>query len=99
MEINRIQQPHILNYSQSVEIIKELTIDAHKLQNGFTIMIQYEKFKNFYINLLKILFDNENNDKCRKLASSIVKIFIKKNWLDTEYISNDEKTVNYIKIG
>lgn len=87
------EQRSIMEYEVSEKLIKDMTHNSNSLQNGYKIFSQFEKSKNFYINLLNLIFNSNLSDKEKKLACSTVKIFLKKNWLDKAYITDDEKMV------
>jgi hypothetical protein len=90
------EQRTIMDYEVSEKLIKDMTNNSSLLQNGYKTFSQFEKSKNFYINLLNLIFNSNLSDKEKKLACSTIKIFLKKNWLDKAYITDDEKMVFFL---
>jgi hypothetical protein len=67
------------------------------LKNGYSTFKKFEGHRNFYLNLLKVIFNPDNKDKAKKLSCSTLKIFLNKNWSDDNYITNEERLVIKIK--
>ena len=75
-------------------ILKVMENNSNILKNGFNILSEYEKDKGFYYGILTIIFLSKDDIKLKKLSCSSFNIFIKKNWSDENYITNEEKLVN-----
>jgi hypothetical protein len=71
--------------------------DPNYLKDGYKILSNYESHRNFYSNLCNIIFLNEDS-KIKKLAASVLKTFLNKNWSDNTLISNEEKMVFIINL-
>ena len=72
--------------------LKSMIKSSSNLKNGYQFLTGFEITKNFYYYLLKCSFDENFDDKTRKLSSISLKTFIQRNWSnDDPYISNDEK--------
>lgn len=84
----RININHLLN------IFKELSSNQDKLINGYKIISAYEKLKGFYIGMLEIILSNQNDKILTKLCCSTFYVFIKKNWIISDYIEQSERLVN-----
>ena len=69
--------------------------NQNSLVNGYKILIEFEKRRNFYISLLEIIFSNLNDKILIKLCCSSFIVFIRKNWADENFIENAEKTVKF----
>ncbi len=89
-----VQKPNkVIEYSKTEEFLKNMTQNSDLLKQGYKVFGNFETCKNFYVNLIKIIFESQSNDKIKKLAASTLKIFLNKNWSDETYISLDEKKV------
>ena len=91
MENSLNSQNHLFSSEIMLKLLNELLNNQEKLQNGFSYLSNYEKNRNFYISLLQITLQSENMIK--KFSSSILKVFLNKNWSDSEFIEKEEKTV------
>jgi hypothetical protein len=83
----------VVEYETLESILLNMSRDAKLLKSGYTIISQYEKNRNFYLNFLKVIFDSSCGEIVKKLAASTIKIFLTKNWSDDTYISNEERLV------
>lgn len=83
-----------VDYETVEHLVKTMVKDPVFLKNGFHTFSKLEKYKNFYINLLSLIFTSELPEKDKKLAASTFKIFLKKNWSDNEYITDEERLVS-----
>lgn len=82
-----------VEYSLMEQLLINLSKIPNLLKQGYTLVANYEKCKNFYLNFLKIIFVSELDSKIKKLAASTFKIFLTKNLSDDEYITNEERMV------
>ena len=67
--------------------------DPNQLKTGYSTFTCFEKNRNFYLNLLNVIFNSGCCDQVKKLAASTLKIFLNKNWSDENYITNEERRV------
>jgi hypothetical protein len=74
------------------QILQKMIREPIYLKDGYKIFSAYETFKHFYINLCQIIF-SINEPKLIKLAASVFRTFLSKNWSDSNYILTDEKLV------
>ena len=70
----------IIEMEKLEKILSEMVVNSDHLKNGFKIISEYEIFRNFHFGLLTVIFNNLEYPKLYKLTSSIVNIFIRKNW-------------------
>lgn len=82
-----------VDYETIQKILIEMADNTSLLKEGYNLISNYERNRNFYINFLKIIFSSNLNDKIRKLGASTLKIFLNKNWSDDSYITNEERLV------
>lgn len=90
---------HNIRQVISIERLKGLLTDmlnsSFNLKQGYQLLSQYEQYHCFYINLLQIsLSTNDDlklNPNLSKLASASLLIFLRKNWSDNNYISENER--------
>ena len=76
-------------------LVSNMAKDPEMLKSGYQLLSKYEMNRNFYLNLLKLIFSGEAIDnKSQRLACSVVATFLKKNWSDDSYITNEERMVN-----
>lgn len=85
-----------IEYTTTESLIKTMVRDPQLLKDGFKTFSKYEKHQNFYINLLLVLFNTNLSDKDKKLAASTLKIFLRRNWSDNNYITDNERLVSFI---
>ena len=87
---NQPQKRIINSYDELSKKIQSLIDDPKKLQNGYSILSEYESQINFCYNLLKISFESEKekNKNKKKLSAICFLNFLKKNY--NTYISNEE---------
>jgi hypothetical protein len=85
----------VIEYEQTLEILQHMIKDPNSLKEGYKIFQKYETMRNFYTNLLKTIFNPQTDQKMRKLAASALKLFLRKNWSDDNYITNEERMVLY----
>ena len=82
------------------KVIDTMISDQKILQNGYQILLKYEFRKNFYLNVLKLCFEAERENKIEKmkLCGSIFQTFIKQNYESEDKITDQEKLniVSYI---
>ena len=90
----------VMEMSKTEELLRSMVENPDLLKQGYKVFSSFETHQNFYLNFLKMIFESNSNDVVKKLASSSLKIFLKKNWCDENYILVDEKMVqllyNYI---
>jgi hypothetical protein len=83
----------IMDYTKTEELLNSMIQNPDMLKQGYKLFGNFETYKNFYVNLIKIIFESQANEKIKKLAASTLKIFLNKNWSDENYIQIDEKKV------
>ena len=83
----------VMEYSKTEELLNNMINNPDLLRQGYKAFTNFEKYRNFYINLLKVVFEIKHHDKVKKLAASSLKTFLNKNWSDDDYITVDEKKV------
>jgi hypothetical protein len=86
-----------IDYGTTEQTLQKMIRDPNYLKDGYKIFSAYETYKNFYANLCHIIFNNKE-PKIIKLAASVLRTFLTKNWSDGNYISTDEKLVKYINL-
>lgn len=84
----------VMEYSKTEELLKNMIQNSDMLKQGYKLFGNFETCKNFYVNLIKVIFESQSHDKIKKLAASTLKIFLNKNWSDENYITIDEKKVS-----
>jgi hypothetical protein len=82
-----------VDYETIQKILFEMAENTSLLKEGYNLISNYERNRNFYISFLKIIFSSNLNEKIRKLGASCFKIFLNKNWSDDTYITNEERLV------
>ncbi len=87
-----------IELEKTEELLINMAKDPNLLKQGYSLFSNFEKFRNFYINFLKVIFLSSHEIKVKKLASSTLKIYLMKNWSDDEYITNEERLVSAIVI-
>lgn len=93
IKIDANENKNILTFEEVFQLLHEMTNNPNLLKNGFDLISKYQQMKNFYFYLVNIIFNSNQNEKISKLAISTVGIFLRKNWTDQNYISEDEKKV------
>ena len=83
----------VMELSKTEELLRNMVENPDLLKQGYKVFSSFETHQNFYLNFLKIIFESNSHDVVKKLASSSLKIFLKKNWCDENYILLDEKKV------
>lgn len=83
----------IMEFEKMEELLVNMVNSPENLKEGYKTISNFETSRNFYMNMLKIIFVSEHNEKVKKLACSTLKIFLKKNWSDDNYITNEERMV------
>jgi len=91
--VNTQNKIFVMEYSKTEELLNNMINNPDLLRQGYKVITNFEKYRNFYVNLLKIVFEIKYPDKVKKLAASSLKTFLNKNWSDDEYITVDEKKV------
>jgi hypothetical protein len=86
-----------IDYPTTEQILQKMIRDPNYLKDGYKIFSTYETFRNFYSNLCIMIFNN-TEPKLIKLAASVLRTFLTKNWSDSNYISTDEKLVKFINL-
>lgn len=83
-----------VDYETITTLVKDMIQDSKLLKDGFKIFSNYEKDHHFYSNLLKLIFNpQEADDRVRKLACSTLHTFLRRNWSDDLYLTNEERMV------
>ena len=86
-----------IDYATTEQTLLKMIRDPNYLKDGYKIFSAYETYKNFYANLCHIIF-NSTEPKVIKLAASVLRTFLTKNWSDSNYISTEEKLVKCLNI-
>lgn len=83
----------VVEFEKMEELLLYMSNDPNLLKQGYKLISEYEKNRNFYLNFMKVIFNSEHNTKVKKLAASTLKIFLNKNWSDENYITPEERMV------
>lgn len=98
IELNSTNVKNFMNLEQTEEILNSMVKDPLILKDGYKLLQKYETSRNFYLNLLRIIFREGVENRLKKLACSTLNIFLKRNWGDDNYILNEERLVIIKKI-
>ncbi len=82
-----------MKYFKTEELLNNMINNPDLLIQGYKAFTNFEKYRNFYINLLNVVFEIKYHNKVKKVAPSSLKTFLNKNWSDDDYITVHEKKV------
>ena len=87
---------NVIEFNKMEEMIDTMTKDPYSLKKGYNIFLEIEKHRNFYVNLLQIIFSGKHTEQHVKLSCSVLKNFLIKNWSDDSCITNEERLVCFL---
>ena len=81
----------VVTFEIMKQIINEMCFDNTKLQEGYSLFTKIEFVRGFYTSLLTIVYDKDSRTNEIKLSSSVLMLFLRRNWSDYNYMSLQEK--------
>lgn len=88
--------PRLIDSEELEKVFGEMISNQENLKNGYNTLNRYEPLRNFHLGVLTNIFNNLENNKYKKLASSAFNIYIRKNWNINNLIGNEEKLVRLL---